>query len=158
MTGSFLSWLMLHGSIGYPLLYSLLLLYLFTLIKGDQTDRASAHALVIGAVLAVMVALGQPTGQHSWSADRLVIDALLLGVLCVIALRSPRRYPIAIAAAQLLIVLAGLLGSAGFIAQAKVYAVMAGGAASIQLGAFIIGLIAYRIRRRNMAQAAVFAG
>lgn len=160
MTGGLSVWQLLFGYGGNPLLIAVIPLYLFVLIKGDKTDRACAHVLTIGTVLCVLLTLGQPTARPSWpySADRLGIDALLLAAQTVIALRSSRSYPIVMAAAQLLIVMAGALTAAGLIAQEKTFSVITGGAVIIQLGALLVGLIAHRIRLRNAAPAAVFAG
>ena len=160
MTGGLSVWQLLFGYGGNPLLIAVIPLYLFAGIKGDKTDRASAHVLASGAVLYVLMAHDQPNARPSWpySADQLGIHALLLTAQTVIALRSSRRYPIIMAATQLLIVMAGVLGAAGLIAHEKTFFVIAGGASVIQLGGFIVGLTAHCKWRRNAAPATVFAG
>lgn len=158
MTDGLSLWQMLFEIMGKPLLIALPPVYLFALIKGDKTDRLSVHILAIGAVLDLTLALHQQAnGQRGQSRnDQLVIDLLLLVAQTVIATRSSRRYPIFIAAAQLIIVLAELLGAVGLIALGKTQSALIGIAATIQLCAFGWGLAVHCIRRRNSAPASVF--
>ena len=160
MTGGLSLWRILFDSGGNPLLIALLPLYLYALIKGDKTNRSCAHVLAIGVLLGVLLAPDQSNDlrNRSYGADHLGIETLLLAAQTVIALRSSRRYPVVMAAAQLLIVIAGALGVAGLIAQEKTRSIMMGAAALIQLSAFVIGLIAHRTRRRNAAATVVLAG
>ena len=160
MTGTVSLWQVLFGRLGNQLLIALLPLYVFALIKGDKTDRACAHILAIGTVLYLLLALDPRHARQSWpySSGQVGIDVLLLAAQTMIALRSSRRYPIIMAAAQLLIVIAGALAAAGLIAQQMTLAMMIAGAAIIQLGAFVVGLIKQFQRRRERAAGAGFAG
>ena len=160
MTSGLSLWQMLFEIMGKPLLFALLAVYLFALIKGDKTDRLSVHILAIGAVLDLTLALHQQaSGQRSqYRNDQLVIDLLVLAAQTVIAMRSSRRYPIVIAAAQLIIVLAELLSAVGLIALEKTLSALIGIAATIQLGAFAWGLVVHCVRRHNSAPTSVFGG
>ena len=158
MTSGLSLWQMLFEIMGKPLLIALLPVYLFALIKGDKTDRLSVHILAIAAVLDLTLALHQQaSGQIGQSrSDQLVIDLLLLAAQTVIATRSARRYPIVMAAAQLIIVLAELLSAVGLITLEKALSALIGIAATIQLGAFAWGLVVHCVRRRYSAPASVF--
>jgi hypothetical protein len=160
MTSSLSLWhLILQGG-GRPLLIAFLPLYLFALIKGDKTDRACAHVLAISAVLSLVLGLDKESAGRSWpyGSDKMGIDTLLLVAQITIALRSSRHYPIVIAAAQLLIVIAGALNTAGLIAHESTLSMVFAGAGLIQMGAFAGGLIAHRKRCRPGTTATVFEG
>ena len=159
MTGTLSLWQLLFELGGIPLLIALLPLYLMALTKGDPTDRACAHVLAFGVLLFVLVSLDQRSNLPSWSygAGHLAGDLLLLTALTAIALHSARRYPVIMAASQLLIVLSGLLAVSGLIAQGKPLAAMIGVAAGIQFAAFVIGLVRYGTGRRRSASAMVVA-
>ena len=159
MTGGMSLWQMLFDLFGRSLLIALMPVYLFALIKGDKTDRLCVHVLAIGAVLNVMLALHQQgSGQRLlYRADQLGVDIALLAAQMFIATRSSRRHPIFIAAAQLIIVLTGLLDAVGLIALRETLSVLIGFAATIQLGAFAWGLTIHQARRRIGAKAGTFA-
>lgn len=159
MTGALSLWQLLFELGGIPLLIALLPLYLMALTKGDSTDRACAHVLAFGVLLFVLLSLDQRNTPPRWpySVGQLLGDLLLLTVLMATAVNSVRRYPVIMAAAQLLIVLAGSLAVAGLIAQEKALAAMIGAAAIIQLGAFVIGLIHPSAGRPGGSTAAAFA-
>lgn len=143
MTGVYSLWQLLIELGGVPMLVALLLLYLMALTKGDPTDRACGHVLMIGAILFLLAALDPDNGRHSWTfgLGQSLTDLLILAALSAIAVSSSRRYPIIMAAAQLLIVLIGMLAVTHLIVQEKTLAAMIGAAASIQVGAFVVGLI-----------------
>ena len=135
-------------------------IYLFALLRGDKTARQFAHVLAIAVVLDTVLAQNSRANPQFWPSidDQLGIDALLLAVQTVLALRSPWHYPIVIAAGQLLIVIAGALAAAGLIARQGTLGWMVAGSTLIQLSAFAYGLIVHRTRRRRRASAPVFAG
>ena len=153
-------WQLFYEYGGDPLLLALLPLYLVALSKGDPTDRACAHVLAIGIVLFVLLALDRRNTLPSWpyGAGQVVGDVLLLAALTAIAVHSSHRYPLIMAAAQLLIVLAGTLAAAGLIAHEGTLAAMLGAAALIQLAALGFGLVYSRMRHPRKAIAPVFAG
>lgn len=153
-------WQLVYGYGGSPLLLVMFPLYLAALNKGDPTDRACAHVLAIGLVLFALLALDRPgtLPNRPYGMAQAVSDLLLLTVLTAIAVNSSRRYPMIMAAAQLLIVLAGTLAAAGLIAQAKTLSVMLGAAGLLQLAAGAAGLIYPCIRRHFRAEAPAFAG
>jgi hypothetical protein len=153
-------WQMLYDWTGLWLAVALAAVYLFALLRGDKTGREFANILAIGAVLDMLLALNGRAIPQSFSAieDQLGIEALLLAVQTALALRSARHYPIAIAAAQLLIVIAVALGAAGLIHRQESLGWLMVGLTIIQLGVFGYGLWAHRIRRPDNAGAAVFTG
>ena len=157
MTGAYSLWHLLTAWGGIPLLIALVPLYLLALTKGDPTDRACGHVLMIGAVLFLLPALDRGSFQHSWTIalGQTVTDLLLLAALTAIAVSSSRHYPIVMAAAQLLIAVIGLLAITHLIVLEKTLAAMIGAAAILQVGAFVFGLIHHSAgRRRSFAPAA----
>ena len=158
MTGGLSMWQMLFDTLGKPLLIGLLPIYLFALIKGDKSDRLCAHVLAIGAGLDLMLALHQQASGQRWlyRGDQLIIDVLLLAAQTFIATRSSRRYPIVIAAAQLILVVTEMLNWAGLIAHEETLSALIEFDGIIQLSAFAGGLIVSSSRRRNRAAAPAF--
>ena len=114
-------WHALHDLCGIWGLIALCPLYLFALLRGDPTGRGFAHVLALGALLGTMSVMGSAdAGPLRLPGDgQLGIDTMLLAAQVALALRSPWYYPIAIAAAQLLIVYAAAFVSAGLIAQPR---------------------------------------
>ena len=159
MTGALSLWQLLFELGGIPLLMALLPLYLMALTKGDPTDRACAHVLAFGGFLFVLLSLDQHNRLPNWpySAGQLAGDLLLLTALTAIAVNSVRRYPVIMAATQLLIVLSGSLAVAGLLAQGQALAVMTGAAASMQFAAFVIGLVRHSAGRPSASAAVAFA-
>lgn len=153
-------WQLVYDYGGNPFLLAMLPLYLIALNKGDPTDRACAHVLIIGLLLFALLALDRHGTLPSWpyGMAQVVGDLLLLIALSAIAVNSARRYPVIIAAAQLLIALAGTLAAAGLIAHEQTLTVMLVAAGLIQLAACGIGLIYPRICRHFRAEAPAFAG
>ena len=150
-------WHLLTAWGGIPLLMAWLPLYLLALTKGDPTDRACGHVLMIGAVLFLLPALNRGTFQHSWTiaVGQTVTDLLMLAALTAIAVNSSRHYPLLMAAAQLLIAVIGLLAITELIMLEKTLAAMIGAAAILQVGAFVCGLIHHSAGRcRSSASAA----
>ena len=150
-------WHLLTAWGGIPLLMAWLPLYLLALTKGDPTDRACGHVLMIGAVLFLLPALNRGTFQHSWTiaVGQTVTDLLMLAALTAIAVNSSRHYPLLMAAAQLLIAVIGLLAITQLIMLEKTLAAMIGAAAILQVGAFVCGLIHHSAGRcRSSASAA----
>ena len=142
------------------MLLALLPVYLFVLTKGDPTDRACAHVLAIGLVLFVLLALNRRHSLPSWphGASLVIGDLVLLTALAAIAVHTSRRYPLIMAAAQLLIVLAGVLAATGLIGQEKTLRVIIGAAALLQIVALGCGLIYLHVRRSRDTIAPDFAG
>ena len=159
MTGAQSLWQVLFQMGGIPLLIALLPLYLFALAKSDPTGRACTHVLAFGVGLFALFALDQRSNPFDWaySAGQLVADILLLTALSAISVHSSRQYPIIMAAAQLLIVLAGSLAVAGLIAPGNALAAIIGAAAGIQLAAYAVGLVRPGTNRRAGAATVVFA-
>ena len=126
-------------------------LYLLALLRGDQTGRAFAHVLALGALLGTLAATGgRDAGTLRLPGDSQPgLTALLFAAQVVLTLLSPWLYPIAIAAAQLLIVFAAAFASAGLIAQPATALWLGGLPGALQLGVFSYGLITHRTRRRD---------
>ncbi|MFM5895016.1 MAG: hypothetical protein ACKOQM_11400 [Novosphingobium sp.] len=121
-------------------------LYLYAQLRGDSSARAYAGALAIAALLGWLPAAA-PSDPLWIDRNLLSLDALLLGVQIVICLRSPRLYPIAIAAAQLLAVLVECFAAAKLAEHQAAAAYLLTGLALLQLVIFVCGLIAHRSRR-----------
>ena len=130
-----------------PLLIAFLPLYLYALTNGDKTDMASGHVLALGALLSFTLGfyLAKPAPGWPYSAGQIGIEGLLLAAQTAIALQTSRHYPIVMAAAQLLVVIAGGLSLMRLIGQPQTLLVILAGASIIQLGAFACGL-ASRLR------------
>ena len=143
-----------------PLLIALLPLYLYALAEGDKTDLACIYVLAFGALFSFALGLyaGKPAQTWPYSASQLGIDALLLTAQILIALRAPRYYPILMAAAQLLVVIAGALSVARLVGQPKTLMVVFAGAATIQFAAFACGLAARRRPDGTATSATISAG
>ena len=126
-------------------------LYLLALLRGDQTGRAFAHVLALGALLGTLAATGgRDAGTLRLPGDSQPgLTALLFAAQVVLTLLSPWLYPIAIAAAQLLIVFAAACASAGLIVQPATALWLGGLPSALQLGAFSYGVIRHRTRRRD---------
>ena len=152
-------WHALRDLCGIWGLIALCPLYLFALLRGDPTGRAFAHVLALGALFGTITVTGRAdTGPLRLAGDsQLGFGALLLAAQVVLTLRSPWHYPIAIAAAQLLIVFAAAFASAGLIAQPATALWLGGLPGAIQLGAFSYGLITHRNRRRDKVLKPKFA-
>ena len=144
-------WHTLHDLSGIWGLMLLCPLYLFALLRGDPAGRAFAHVLAAGALLGTMLATVE-AGSGRLSGDgQLGLDTLLLAAQVVLCLRSPRLYPMAIAAAQLLIVLAAAVAGAGLIGQPATAQWLGGLPGAIQLAVFTYGMVTHRTRRRDTA-------
>ena len=149
-------WRTLHDLSGIWGLMLLCPLYLFALLRGDPTGRALAHVLAAGASLGTMLATIEAGPMQQASEGQLGLDTLLLAAQIVLSLRSLRHYPIAIAAAQLQIVLIDAFAWAGLIAQPATALWLGGLLGAIQLGVFSYGVITHRTPRRSRAIRAEF--
>ena len=132
---------------GTPLLIAFLSLYLYALTKGDRTDIASGHVLAFGALMrfALYFYLGKPGQGWPYSASQISTEFLLLAAQVSIAQHTSRHYPIVMAAAQLLVVIACGVSMAGLVSQPTTLVVVFAGTSLMQLCTFACGLA---VRRR----------
>ena len=136
---------------GVPLLLAFLPLYLYALIKGDKTDLDCGHVLALSALISFTFRLnpGKPAQVWPFAAEQFGVESLLLAAQIAIALRTRRFYPLVMAAAQLLIVIAGALSMARLIGKPKTLMMIFAGTSLIQFGAFACGVIARRRPHRT---------
>ncbi len=121
-------------------------LYVYAQLRGDIGARGMAGVLVIAALFGTLLAAGWPAGQIS-GVRLLGLDTLLLAVQFVICVRSVRLFPIVIVAAQLLVVMAEAIASAGLAGQYPTLQTLFAVLSIAQMLALITGLVRHRSRR-----------
>ena len=143
-----LLWQDLYTNSGFWGLSAFFPLYLYALLRGDSIAKRFAHLFMLAALLGTMLASSDPAGLPlAFASQRqLGLDTLLLAAQIVLTLRSPWLYPIAISAAQLLIVLADAIAASGLITQPGTMWLLVGIPAFIQLVTFVAGLVRHRRR------------
>lgn len=136
-------WPALFAATGIALPLTLTALYALALIKGDPTDRACAHIMAVALILDTLL------WTVSGSADQAGVNALVLAALVTIALRRPRRYPLFVAAAQLLVTIVYALDAVGLIKLAQTTALLGGSASLLVFGSCCAGLLNHLHNQRS---------
>ena len=139
-------WSAMFVATGLALPIMLTVLYAVALIKGDPTDRACAHVMAIAVIIDILLWADNSRSGHAG------VNTLVLAALVTIALRSPRRYPLFVAAGQLLVTIVYALDAAGLIAFARSTVVLGSGASLLVFGFFCAGLLSHLHHRRGGAR------
>jgi len=141
-------WQLLHAASGLWGLALLLPFYLLALIRGDPLGRGLVQAVAVSAALGTLLAVSSKADglQLPFYNEQVGIDLLFLAIITLLALRSPRFYPLIIAALQLLIAITGALVFADLISGSDAHAIMRVSLEMAQLAVLAFGVFAHRRR------------